>query len=138
MISTKQIHDICKKYGIENYTINPDGSIDVSGNVCLSDKNLTRIPIKFNKVYGYFDCSYNFITSLEGCPREVGGSFDCAKNQITSLKYSPIKVGTYINLYMNPLESLEGYNFKNTLYCDDLHKLTRKTKLKNIINDELD
>ena len=138
MISTKQIHDICKKYGIENYTINPDGSIDVSGNVCLSDKNLTRIPIKFNKVYGYFDCSYNFITSLEGCPREVGGSFDCAKNQITSLKYSPIKVGTYINLYMNPLESLEGYNFKSTLYCDDLHKLTRKTKLKNIINDELD
>ena len=26
-----KIDKICKKYGIENYTINPDGSIDVDG-----------------------------------------------------------------------------------------------------------
>ena len=139
MISTKQIHDICKKYGIENYTINPDGSIDVSGNVYLDFLNLEKLPLKFNYVSGDFSIYNNCITSLEGCPKEVGGSFDCAKNQITSLKYSPIKVGTYINLYMNPLESLEGYNGEyDKLYCDDLYKLNRKTKLKNIINDELD
>ncbi len=75
MISTKQIHWLCYKYNIKNYSINSDGSIDVSGDVCLSHKNLTRIPIKFNKVSGYFDCSYNFITSLEGCPRKVAGNF---------------------------------------------------------------
>ncbi len=138
MISTKQIHDICDQQKIENYTINPDGSIDVDGDVYLDFLNLEKLPLKFNYVSGDFSIYNNCITSLEGCPKEVGESFDCAKNQITSLKYSPIKVGTYINLYMNPLESLEGYNFKSTLYCDDLHKLTRKTKLKNIINDELD
>ncbi len=142
MISTKQIHDICDQYKIENYTINPDGSIDVDGdvdgNVYLDSLNLEKLPLKFNYVSGYFSIYNNCITSLEGCPKEVGESFDCAKNQITSLKYSPIKVGSYMNIYMNPLESLEGYNFKSTLYCDDLHKLTRKTKLKNIINDELD
>ena len=74
-MSEQEIHDICEKYDITNYTINPDGSIDVDGNVNLSYMGLTKIPIKFNKVSGYFDCSYNFITSLEGCPREVVGNF---------------------------------------------------------------
>ena len=27
------IEEICKKFGIENYTINEDGSVDVDGNV---------------------------------------------------------------------------------------------------------
>lgn len=31
--SKKDIHSICKKYGIKNYSINEDGSIDVDGNV---------------------------------------------------------------------------------------------------------
>ena len=29
------IDEICKKYGIENYTINDDGSIDVDGDVLI-------------------------------------------------------------------------------------------------------
>ena len=32
------IHDICKRYNIKNYTINPDGSIDVNGDVDLYNK----------------------------------------------------------------------------------------------------
>ena len=36
------IDEICKKYSIENYTINPNGSIDVDGHVDLSDKELTK------------------------------------------------------------------------------------------------
>ena len=52
---------ICKKYGIENYTINSDGSIDVNGNVDLYDESLTELPLTFNKVTGYFDCSDNEI-----------------------------------------------------------------------------
>ena len=99
----EEIKKICKKYKIENYTINPDESIDVDGDVNLSHRKLSKIPLNFNKVSGNFWINNNNLTSLEGCPKEVGESFDCAKNQITSLKYSPIKVGTYINLYMNPL-----------------------------------
>ena len=41
----QEIHDICKKYNIENYTINSDGSIDVDGNVNLSKMNLTELPL---------------------------------------------------------------------------------------------
>ena len=55
------------------YTINPDGSYDVIGNVYLHNKGLTKIPVKFNMVTGYFNCSENKLTSLEGCPKEVGG-----------------------------------------------------------------
>ena len=77
MMTEKEIHDICKKYYIRNYKINPDGSIDVNGNVDLSYMGLTKIPLKFNKVNGWFDCSYNKLTSLEGCPKEVEWSFYC-------------------------------------------------------------
>ena len=100
--------------------------------------NLKKIPLKFNYVSGYFSIYDNCITTLYGSPKEVGESFDCARNNITSLKYSPMIVGRYINAYMNPLESLEGHNFENILYCNDLHKLTRKTKLKKLIKNELD
>lgn len=40
---------ICKRYGIENYTINGD-VIDVNGNVSLSHEKLTKLPLKFQKI----------------------------------------------------------------------------------------
>ena len=55
----EDIDSICKKYDITNYTINSDGTIDVDGIVNLYDKRLTKLPLKFGKVTGYFDCSSN-------------------------------------------------------------------------------
>jgi hypothetical protein len=52
--STGDIESICKKYGIENWTINSDGSIDVDGNVNLSEKGLDKIPLKFRNVTSNF------------------------------------------------------------------------------------
>ena len=60
----QEIIEICKKYNIENYTINPDGSIDVNGNVSLSEYEIKKIPIKFNKVNGYFSCLECGLTTL--------------------------------------------------------------------------
>jgi len=51
---TSEIHNICKKYGILQYTINDDMSISVNGTVNLSGRKLTQIPIKFKEVGGYF------------------------------------------------------------------------------------
>ena len=45
--SFNDIDSICKRYGIENYTINEDGSIDVDGNVSLSSQGLTELPLRF-------------------------------------------------------------------------------------------
>ena len=79
--SLDNIHEICKKYNITNYTINSDGSIDVDGSVNLYGRNLTKLPIKFRNVSGYFDCSYNKLTSLEGSPTHVGDYFSCSINK---------------------------------------------------------
>ena len=97
------IHDICKKYNIKNYTINDDGSIDVNSNVNLWNKGLTEIPVTFNKVTGWFDCSDNKLTTLKGSPRWVGGGFICYNNRLTSLEFSPKYVCRYFNCLSNDL-----------------------------------
>jgi hypothetical protein len=84
---------ICKKYGIENYTINDDGSIDVNGDVSLSYDGLTELPLRFNRVTGSFSCFDNKLTTLKGCPRWVGDWFSCGSNKLTSLEFSPEYVG---------------------------------------------
>ena len=38
-----RIDSICKKYGIVNYTINKDGTVDVSGDVNLSHEELMEL-----------------------------------------------------------------------------------------------
>ncbi len=134
----EEIHNICEKYDIRNYTINPDGSIDVVGSVYLSHNELTKIPIKFNKVRGSFYCSSNNLTSLKGSPERVRGSFDCVSNNLTSLQYSPEIVDSGFYCGGNTLESLDGYNGDyEKLYCDNKdgiilkHKRSKKLKLIN-------
>jgi hypothetical protein len=98
----------CKQYNITNYIINGDGSIDVDGDVELQYTNISRLPIKFNKVSGDFNCSGNQMTTLEGCPKEVGTVFTCSSNnRLKSLKGGPEKVGTIFMCSNNSLTSLE-------------------------------
>jgi hypothetical protein len=116
---------ICKQYGIENYTINPDGSIDVAGDVDLSLEKLTELPLRFNKVTGWFDCGRNNLTSLKGCPRWIGGGFSCRSNNLTSLEFSPDYVGGGFDCINNKLTNnycdteILGY-FYTTLKQDGL------------------
>ena len=102
-----EIHELCKKYGITNYTIN-NGLVDVDGDVDLSNKNLTKLPIKFGNITGHFYCSSNQLTTLEGCPKEVGGGFYCPDNQLTTLEGAPESVGGNFLCEVNKLTSLEG------------------------------
>ena len=101
------------KYLIKNYTINEDGTIDVNGDVDLGVYDLDKIPFKFGIVTGYFNCSNNKLTSLYGCPREVGGQFHCLSNRLTNLIGGPQEVGRDYRCDDNRcddnrLESLEG------------------------------
>ena len=111
--SFEDIESICKKYNITNYTINSDGSIDVDGNVNLSRKGLTKLPLKFGNVTGYFYCSDNQLTTLEGSPKEVGGGFYCNNNKLTSLKGGPAKLGGEFNCQLNQLPKLILDNMKH-------------------------
>lgn len=96
-----------KILGVNNYTINDDGTVDVNGNVDLNNKGLTDIPIRFGKVTGKFYCSNNGLTSLKGCPTYVGDTFSCENNKLTSLEYGPIEVGSGFDCSSNKLTSLE-------------------------------
>ena len=106
--SKTYIDSICQNYGIMNYTINPDGSIDVEGSVILSSELLTIIPIKFGTITRDFDCDRNQLTSLEGSPKKVGGYFDCHNNQLTSLVGYPEVIGGDFDCSRNELKSLVG------------------------------
>jgi len=104
----KEIIDICEIYCIENYTINSDGSVNVNGNVTLFNRELIKLPLKFGKVSGYFNCSLNNLISLEGCPQSVGGYFSCSNNELTTLEFCSQSVGSHFNCCSNYLTTLEG------------------------------
>ena len=130
-MSNQEIHTICNEYDITNYTINSDESIDVYHHVDLNGKELTKIPIKFNNVYGYFTCSYNYLTSLENSPKWIKESFFCIENRLTSLEGCPISDGDYY-FNNNPLESLDGFNGNyNRLSCHNRDNLIKKHKRKH-------
>jgi hypothetical protein len=106
--STKEdIDSICKRYGIKNYTINEDGTIDVDGDVDLSRRGIDKLPLKFGKVTGSFYGDDNQLTSLEGSPKEVGGSFYCYRNQLTTLEGTPQHIGGCVYIDLDKLNSFQ-------------------------------
>jgi len=129
----QEIIDLCSEYGIWNYQIRDDGSIDVVGNVDLSGKlgDLKQLPLNFNEVKGDFDCRVNNLTTLEGCPKVVHDYFSCAKNKLTSLEHSPkIIKGNFHCWYNDNLTSLDGLENTNIDSCLDVEGCTNLYSLK--------
>ena len=120
--SEDQVVQLCKEYNIRNYSINPDLSIDVEGSVNLDGLDLRSLPLRFSRVNGSFYCQNNYLTTLEGCPREVGEDFDCSYNQLTTLDGGPIEVGVHFDCYDNPVSEI-------------LHKFPDKMKVLKFWDD---
>ena len=102
-----QVAKICDKYNIRNWSIR-DGLVDAHGYVYLSDIGLTKLPLNFGIVSGGFYCGYNKLTTLEGCPKEVGGDFNCSNNKLKTLKGGPKEVGGDFDCRYNELITIEG------------------------------
>lgn len=103
------IDKMCKEFGIINWSVNFDGTIDVNDDVVISHKpHLTNLPLKFGKVSGFFTCYNTGITSLEGSPIEVEGSFNFTNCNLVNLIGAPKKVGGNFKVQENMLTSLEG------------------------------
>ncbi len=131
----QEIREICKKYKIENYTINPDGSIDVDGDVDLRYKLLYKLPLKFNRVNGSFFCYGNSLSNLDNSPVEVNGDFDCYDCSITSLIGSPIIVGKDLMLTDNPISIIDSsIEVRGDIHIDDTNF---DDKIKEISQDKL-
>lgn len=141
----KDIEYFCRKNDVFNYTITEDGLLDVHGNVDLSRNKLTKLPLRFGEVTGYFKCVYNRLTSLEGCPHTVGSDFDCSDNNLVSLEYGPKKFGgEYYDCKNNELVSFEGFPelFRKGLVFDckdnpvqEVYHLFDKSDAIPMIND---
>ena len=88
----------CEEMGIEDYTINSKGEIDV--NDCIefefkTNNDFKELPYKFGTVTGYFslDGCINLI-SLKNCPTKIESSFYCNDcSQLVSLEGCPKEVG---------------------------------------------
>lgn len=107
-MTTEEIHKFCDKFGIKNYTINDNGLVDVDGAVYISKTELTKLPIRFGIVASEFECGHNSLTTLEGCPSQVGDYFACNGNQLTSLEGCPQIVGGDFYCDDNKLIDLTG------------------------------
>ena len=92
-----EIEAWCEEMGIQNYTINSKGEIDVSRSVDLSKMDFKELPYKFGTVNGYFDVGENDkLTSLKNCPDYVADLFACNLcPQLDSLEGCPKEVKSY-------------------------------------------
>jgi hypothetical protein len=118
------IEKFCEKY-LENYKINNDGTIDVDGDVDLYCRivNMEKLPVKFGKVSGEFDCRWNNLITLEGCPEYVGGDFLCEKNNIYTLEYFPKYIGGSFscnpNKSLTTLKGIEKCEILGSFHCEN-------------------
>jgi hypothetical protein len=116
--SKEDIDSICEKYGIGNYIINEDGSIDVDENVYSNKK----IPIKFRNVSGDFHLSdKNIKSSIGCCPISVGGDFVIDGGDLDSLIGCPRSVRGDFVCWNNKLTSLVGISeeIRGNIYCQN-------------------
>ena len=86
---------------------------------------------------GYFNCSSNKLTSLQGCPKSVDDGFYFHNNQLTSLEGCPKEVGGYFHCNHNQLTSLEGCPDAKAIYCDN-NKITNFEGIPEFWEGELD
>ena len=127
-----QIEKWLDEFLIDNYTINPDLTIDVNDDIELSFYEEVQLPeyIQFGTVTGDFSLTESKVTTLRGCPVKVGGNFECVNcKNLISLKGAPKEVGGDFECgYCPKLTSLEGAPEKigkdfDCGYCTELKSL---------------
>jgi len=117
------------------FTVDDNLQVTVEGSVDLTKMSFTKLPVKFKKVTGRFHIQNTPLTTLEGCPDEVGEGFNCSYTHITSLEGGPKLVGTsnkeYTNTYYadqcKNLVSLKGIaenaEYLNIGFCRNLQEM---------------
>lgn len=105
--SIYEVNSWLNRNNIQNYIIRQDNSVDVRGNVDISNRGIYEIPVKFNIVNGSFNCSGNKMLDLTGSPILVYGDFDCSNNKIISLRGGPSHVYGTMDCSNNRLTTLQ-------------------------------
>lgn len=104
------------KYKIKDFRLVPDEQyvfvVDVYQDVNLFLKKLTHLPVKFRHVHNNFSCSFNQLSSLNGCPDTVRLNFNCSKNKLSDLNYCPKNIEGRLIATHNPFENLNSQQLK--------------------------
>ena len=106
--SRESVEKWLQDYNVKDFTIDRDLNVDVYGDVNIKSRGLIEIPIRFRFVSGSFVCGFNKLTSLIGCPVDVGGNFICKENLLVSLDGCPVSVGGDFKCIRNELTNLNG------------------------------
>ena len=123
-LTGKNLEDFLNKVVTGTWVLNPymkKGTINVNGDVDMSNMNLEYIPCNFYVVTGNFNCSNNKLQDLQGSPLTVR-NFNCSNNQLKSLEGAPSKVNGNFDCSKNLLTNLQHApdNINNGLFnCDD-------------------
>jgi hypothetical protein len=128
----REISNRCIGLRISNFSINDDGSINVTGDLRISDSfydrdleplhfkkvdgnvtvgsfyRLSEIPVIVDEVTGDWNCYNTRLDNLKGSPREVGGSYYCRRNNVRTLEGAPVHVGGNFDVSNNMIDSLVG------------------------------
>jgi len=128
-MTEQEIKDLCSAYDITDYQIRDDGSIDVVGDVYLTDGlgDLKQLPLTFNEVKGKFNCRSSNLTTLEGCPKKVQSNFYCSENKLISLEHSPTEVKG--NFYCRDNDNLTSLESLEDTYIDGVLDVSMCSKL---------
>lgn len=123
-----------KSHNVENFTIQPDGTIDVDGDVRFDNMRMPKFPgpVKFGTVSGCFIASSSGLTTLRGCPQHVGTSGEYQDymidyNDITTLEGGPSSVGgSFSCTGCENLDSLQHLPEKigGSVFAQNLPKIT--------------
>lgn len=107
-----------------------DGMYDVEGNINLSGntysgslESVLYIVPPIYTIKGYFDCSYNGLCTLKGCPIYITDYFNSFMNNLTDLKGAPMYVGGAFECRNNPNlrfsnRELDAMNIQGPKYYD--------------------
>ncbi len=92
------------------------------------------------KIEGNFNCSYNYLTTLEGIPEEIGNDFNCSYNNLTTLEGSPKEIGGNFNCTSNNLVNLKfrPKKINGNFYCrnNNIVENIKQEIIKNQIQAE--
>lgn len=106
-----QVDQTCKKLGLDDYTVNPDGTVTTNDYVNTDNWRYrpTMFPVQFKESKSSFKIIHN-MKSLVGSPQLVDGSFVIDGLDIKNLDGGPSEIRE--NLYMSNcpnLTSLKGF-----------------------------
>jgi len=110
---TKEQIEFLDKVCKGKWTLNENGEVDVDGNVdIIQYKTLSKIPVKFGEVSGWFDCQETPLTTLENFPDIIGINLNIINTKIKSFDYFP-KIKNLNSYSVLTVNNIMGEYFKS-------------------------